>query len=110
MLPPQSNFSWRFVVDLEVASEREFRSKVGNDHALSNDSYSSAKTVIAGKTSSSSKASASTKKNKSKKSSSSMPGMAALIPEQSVSPAYMKKHNFGHGPRTQGTFGRQIRL
>lgn len=26
-----------------------------------------------------------------------MPGMAALIPEQSVSPAYMKKHNFGHG-------------
>lgn len=43
MLPPQSNFSWRFVVDLEVASEREFRSKVGNDHALSNDSYSSAK-------------------------------------------------------------------
>ena len=67
MLPPQSNFSWRFVVDLEVASEREFRSKVGNDHALSNDSYSSAKTVIAGKTSSSSKASASTKKNKSKK-------------------------------------------
>ena len=67
MLPPQSSFGYRFVVDLEVASEREFRSKVGNDHALSNDSYSSAKTVIAGKTSSSSKASASTKKNKSKK-------------------------------------------
>ncbi len=39
MLPPQSNFSWRFVIDLEAASEREFVSKVGNDNAFSNDNY-----------------------------------------------------------------------
>lgn len=91
MLPPQSNFSWRFVVDLEVASEREFRSKVGNDHALSNDSYSSAKTVIAGKPHHRPKLRPQPKRTSRKKSSSSMPGMAALIPEQSVSPAYMKK-------------------
>ena len=36
LLPPQSNFSWRFVVDLEVTSAREFASKVGNSHAFSN--------------------------------------------------------------------------
>ena len=34
MLPPQSNFGWRFVVDLEVATEREFASHVGNQHAF----------------------------------------------------------------------------
>ncbi len=39
MLPPQSNFSWRFVIDMEVASEREFEAKVGNDNAFSSDSY-----------------------------------------------------------------------
>ena len=37
MLPPQSNFGWRFVVDVAIASEREFMSKVGTRHALSND-------------------------------------------------------------------------
>ncbi len=36
LLPPQSNFSWRFVVDIEVASAREFASRVGNDHAFTN--------------------------------------------------------------------------
>lgn len=36
LLPPQSNFNWRFVIDLEVASAREFASKVGNSHALTN--------------------------------------------------------------------------
>ncbi len=39
MLQPQSKFSWRFVIDLEPASEREFAAKVGNDSAISNDSY-----------------------------------------------------------------------
>ncbi len=34
MLPPQSNFGWRFVVDLEVATEKEFASHVGNQHAF----------------------------------------------------------------------------
>ena len=36
MLPPQSTFGWRFVVD--VASEREFASKLGSDNAFSSDS------------------------------------------------------------------------
>lgn len=36
MLPPQSSFGWRFVVDLEVAAEREFTAKVGNQFALAN--------------------------------------------------------------------------
>lgn len=62
MLPPQSNFSWRFVVDLEVASEREFKSKIGNDYAFSNDSYQAPQKT---KTASSSKAVV--KKSKSKK-------------------------------------------
>ena len=55
MLPPQSNFSWRFVIDLEAASEREFVSKVGNDNAFSNDSYNarSGNVVTAAKTPSS---------------------------------------------------------
>lgn len=35
MLPPQSNFGWRFVVDIELASEREFASKVGISNAVS---------------------------------------------------------------------------
>jgi len=47
MLPPQSNFSWRFVIDLEAASEREFVSKVGNDNAFSNDSYNAGGGVVA---------------------------------------------------------------
>ncbi len=37
LLPPQSNFSWRFVIDMEVASDREFASKVGSEHAFSGD-------------------------------------------------------------------------
>lgn len=39
LLPPQSSFGWRFVVDLELASEREFASKLGSSHALTNDNY-----------------------------------------------------------------------
>lgn len=34
MLPPQSSFGWRFVVDITLASEREFTSKIGNDYAF----------------------------------------------------------------------------
>ncbi len=34
MLAPQSNFGWRFVVDLSIASEREFTKKVGTAHAF----------------------------------------------------------------------------
>ena len=49
MLAPQSNFGWRFVVDVAIASEREFSSKVGSKYALSTEnsfagSYSSSKT------------------------------------------------------------------
>ncbi|MBE6445767.1 MAG: N-acetylmuramoyl-L-alanine amidase [Alphaproteobacteria bacterium] len=44
MLPPQSNFSWRFVVDLMPVSNKEFASKIGNDHAFNNDAYDSATT------------------------------------------------------------------
>lgn len=45
MLPPQSSFSWRFVIDLEIATEREFNSKVGNEYAFSNDNYNQEKRV-----------------------------------------------------------------
>lgn len=62
MLPPQSKFSWRFVIDLEVASEREFAAKVGNDHAFSNDSYDSNRTSV--KSVSSSKAAISQRRAK----------------------------------------------
>lgn len=46
MLAPQSNFGWRFVIDVSIASEREFTSKIGSKYALSNEnsfagSYSS---------------------------------------------------------------------
>ncbi len=51
LLPPQSNFNWRFAIDLEASSEREFTSKLGNSHALSSDDYNSAD--IAAKTPSS---------------------------------------------------------
>lgn len=34
MLAPQSNFGWRFVVDIAIASEREFKSKVGTEYAF----------------------------------------------------------------------------
>ena len=44
MLPPQSSFGWRFVVDLEIATEKEFASHVGNQHAfISNSSDKSSK-------------------------------------------------------------------
>lgn len=46
LLPPQSSFGWRFVVDLELTSEREFNSKVGNSYALGNDNYSSSSKTI----------------------------------------------------------------
>ncbi len=36
MLEPNKNSSWRFVVDLVVASERDFESKVGAKYAISN--------------------------------------------------------------------------
>lgn len=65
MLPPQSSFGWRFVVDLEVASEREFNAKIGNDYAFSNDSYNTPKKTIKSNSSSSSKASI--RSNKAKK-------------------------------------------
>lgn len=42
MLPPQSNFDWRFAIDLESTSEREFISKLGNNHSYSSDDYNSA--------------------------------------------------------------------
>lgn len=64
MLPPQSNFSWRFVIDMEIASEREFNAKVGNDHAFSNDSYTREKQVIKTAVSSSPKAVLSSAKSK----------------------------------------------
>ena len=35
MLPPQSNFGWRFVVDLNLSTEREFAAKVGEANAVS---------------------------------------------------------------------------
>lgn len=35
MLPPQSGFSWRFVIDLEVVSSGDFEAKVGNASAFS---------------------------------------------------------------------------
>ena len=34
MLPPQSSFGWRFVVDLELSTEKEFAAHVGNQHAF----------------------------------------------------------------------------
>lgn len=40
-LPPQGNEKWRLVVDLTVASERDFNAKVGTKHAISSKNYSS---------------------------------------------------------------------
>lgn len=62
LLPPQSSFSWRFVVDLEVASAREFASKVGNDHAFTN--HENVAASSAKKTSSKRQAAVSPKKKK----------------------------------------------
>lgn len=35
MLPPQSSFPWRFAIDLQIASEREFLNKTGFENAVS---------------------------------------------------------------------------
>lgn len=64
LLPPQSSFGWRFVVDLELASEREFASKLGSRNAFTNDSYTESQ--IVSKASSNSKAQ-SIKDNNAKK-------------------------------------------
>ena len=64
MLAPQSSFGWRFVIDLEITTERDFVSKVGNDHAFSNDSYT---TPAAFKTASKNTKATPVKKNVSKK-------------------------------------------
>ena len=37
ILPPQSGFSWRFVIDLEITTAREFATHIGNSFAFSND-------------------------------------------------------------------------
>lgn len=57
MLPPQSSFGWRFVIDVAIASEREFSSKIGSKYALSNDnsfasSYSSSSSSASSKSAS----------------------------------------------------------
>ena len=36
MLEPQKEFGWRFVIDVSVASERDFKAKVGTKYAISN--------------------------------------------------------------------------
>jgi len=38
MLKPQSNMKWRFVVDVMLCSERDYKAKVGAKHALSSNS------------------------------------------------------------------------
>ena len=49
MLSPQSNFNWRFAIDLEATSEREFLSKIGNSHAISSNDYNPADTSVSTK-------------------------------------------------------------
>ena len=66
ILPPQSNFSWRFVIDMEVASEREFQAKVGNDNAFSSDNYSSS-TAPSSKSKSSSSSAVASSSSKAKR-------------------------------------------
>ena len=41
MLPPQINFGWRFVIDLEITSENDFSKHVGAAYAVSDDGGSS---------------------------------------------------------------------
>ena len=43
MLPPQSSFGWRFVIDMDVSTEKEFAAHVGNQHAFVNNSASKSK-------------------------------------------------------------------
>lgn len=53
MLPPSQNNDWRFVIDLVVASERDFNNKIGLKYALTSKSKSS-NTKVASTSSSSS--------------------------------------------------------
>ena len=78
MLPPQSKFDWRFVVDLEVASEREFASKAGMSHAVSSKDGGSAIKSASKNTSSASKAVS--KKSNSKKIVVLDPGHGGIDP------------------------------
>lgn len=64
MLPPQSNFNWRFAIDIDAASEREFLTRVGNSHALSSDDYNSSAIKSSKKGASVSKAVANRSKRK----------------------------------------------
>lgn len=63
LLPPQSSFGWRFVIDLELASEREFSSKVGSSQAFGKDSETPSSFVAKAGNSSSAKS----KNNNAKK-------------------------------------------
>ena len=54
MLPPSQNNAWRFVVDLVVASERDFNSKVGLKYALASKGKTSTTKVASSSKSSSS--------------------------------------------------------
>jgi N-acetylmuramoyl-L-alanine amidase len=44
LLAPQSSFGWRFVIDLNLSTEREFTSKVGEANSFSNNSSPTAQT------------------------------------------------------------------
>lgn len=46
-LKPQSNMKWRFVVDVALCSERDFRAKVGSKHAFSSQNDQNVKTASA---------------------------------------------------------------
>lgn len=56
MLPPQSSFGWRFVVDITLASEREFSSKLGNSYAFASGGSFDNSYSVASKSSKSAKA------------------------------------------------------
>ena len=40
VLPPQSGFDWRFAIDLEATTERDFLAKLGGTNSQSSDSFS----------------------------------------------------------------------
>ena len=48
-LKPQSNMKWRFVIDVALCSERDFKAKVGSKHAFSSQSDQNVKTASADK-------------------------------------------------------------